>query len=748
MCSVRFSSLFLATAIFSAAADAQTVSSGGIVNAAGFQAPVAPGSVISIFGTNLAATSQAASTVPLPTSLGGVTVTVNGSLAAPMFYVSPGQVNAQVPYETPVGTATISVNGSAAVSFQVAESAPGIIVFGGNRAVASNQDYSINTQEHPALGGGWITVYMSGQGAVNPPVATGAGSPGDPLARPVLPVTATIGGQAADVLFAGLTPGGVGLFQVNLRIPSLAPGDYPLIVTVGQARSNAPLVTVSTNGRPIPSIVRTIAYHQITSLPDGAVYRTSTAISGNGAVIAFTHDRGPNEIYTMNFDGTGQHLVDSYRALCYCGSTVDISDDGSRIVSTEGKQIRLVANGAAQPLLTTDDSAAGHSAGISGLRIEGDGRRVFFLVGRDTMIAGGPKPVPLQRGLYVMNSDGSGMRQIVGPNEIAALFGMTASSYYIPSFTDNGNAPNHTLSVSTDGAHIVFGATKANGTEGIFGVNLDGSGLHFVLGPVPYVHHLAISGNGLKVLYDATVSNFIVDTGVVNFDGSGRLMLRQDGIGERPGVQLSADGKLLLAYDILYNTDGSGALQLGTLLNWFTLGSPSTAGSAVMNSTATRFVYSWVPPRSYSQGFSQLVSAEINPANLGSAPTFINPFVDPGYAVAGGSSRATVTTGLSPHDRVKGVNYALVRNGLVEDPVNGDIGLTDGGDGNFKSNNVIAKSTAPVGERLLRLFAWVSDASGLQHGTLVDIAPFSVVQSAPASGAAAPAARPASISAR
>ena len=224
----------------------------------------------------------------------------------------------------------------------------------------------------------------------------------------------------------------------------------------------------------------------------------------------------------------------------------------------------------------------------------------------------------------------------------------------------------------------------------------------------------------------------------MKFDGTGQLALRHDGIGETPGVQLSADGSLLLAYDTLYNTDGSGALQLSSPLNALTPGRP------LMNSAATRFVYSFVPPGTYSQGLSQLASAEINPTNLGSAPAILNPTVNPAYAVAGGSVQGTVTAAVSPMDHVIGMNYAILRDGLVEDLVNGDIFLVDNGssgdkvagDGIFTSNNVIAKWNAPAGPRLLRLFAQVSDSGGMRHGTLVDLTPFSVVLQPPASGSA------------
>ena len=165
---------------------------------------------------------------------------------------------------------------------------------------------------------------------------------------------------------------------------------------------------------------------------------------------------------------------------------------------------------------------------------------------------------------------------------------------------------------------------------------------------------------------------------MIDFDGTNRLALSHDGLGETPGVQLSADGSLLLAYNILYNTDGSGALQLSTLLNDLTPGQP------VMDVTATRFVYPFVVPGTYSQGLSQLATAEIDPTSLGAAPAISSPTINPDYAVAGGAVQGTVTagvnTGTSPHDHVLGVNYALVRDGQVEDPVNGVIFLVDDGD--------------------------------------------------------------------
>jgi uncharacterized protein (TIGR03437 family) len=726
----------LTAAVFFGCGYAQTITPGGVVNNAGFQAPVAPGSLIAIFGTDLAAAPASASALPLPTTLGGVTVTVNGNLRLPLIYVSAKQINAQLPFETPLGTATISVNGSAPVSFTVAASAPGIITYGNNRAVAINQDGSLNSADHPAQGGGWVTVYMSGQGIVNPSIASGVASPGTP-AIPALPVSATIGKKAAGVMFAGLTPGAVGLFQVNLRIPAMPSGDFALVVSVGQAHSNAPMISVSTDGQPVPSITRTIAYHQVTNIPDqGPDYRSSFAINGYGTVIAFAHDSGPNQVWLMNFDGSNARMIDSFQQQCSCGTTVDISNKGDKVVATEGRQLRYIENGAAVALLDLDSS----TAGIAGLKIEADGGRIFFLVDRDGGLLGGPNELPIQRGLYMMSTDGSSLVQIVGPDAVAALFGETASNYYTPEFNDAGNGPNRTLGVTADGVHIVFAARAVggNGPDAIFGVNVDGSALHMILGPVPYVGNVGISEDGSKVLYVITGRDFVVETGVVNFDGTGRLALRKDGLGETPGLALSADGILLLAYDILYNTDGSGALQLSAPLNDLKPGNP------LMDATATHFVYPFVVPGTFSQGLAQLATMEMDPTNLGAAPAIQNPALSPDYAVAGGSAPGTVTAEVSPHDHVLAVNYSLVNAGLVEDPVNGDIFLKDdgssgdqkAGDGVYTNNSVIAQYNAPVGPRLLRLFGEVTDSAGLRHATQVDITPFSVV-SQPAPGTTA-----------
>jgi uncharacterized protein (TIGR03437 family) len=219
-----------------------------VVNAASFQpGPVAPGSLISIFGLNLAQTTASSLSAQLSSTLGGVTLFVNG-VPAPLQFVSPGQINAQVPFEVTGGLATAELRlpamPPAAIQFQIAPVAPGIFANGANQAAARNADGTLNTQDNPAAAGSLITVYLTGQGAVQPPAAGGAPSPIDSAAQAAYNVTVTVGGQPATVMFSGLSPGSAGLFQVSLRLPLIGSGSYPVEVSVNGVKSNTRLIAV------------------------------------------------------------------------------------------------------------------------------------------------------------------------------------------------------------------------------------------------------------------------------------------------------------------------------------------------------------------------------------------------------------------------------------------------------------------------------------------------------------------------
>jgi uncharacterized protein (TIGR03437 family) len=190
--------------------------------------------------------SPKAAGLPLPTSVGGVTVSLGGR-TVPLLYVGPSQINFQVPYETPLGTSTVVVtaNGVAGspASVSVAAAAPGIFVYGNTWAVVLNQDYSLNGPSNPAKAGSYVMLYGTGAGAATPAVPTGSPAPALPLST-VTNVTATINGAPATVSFQGLAPNFVGLLQVNLQVPGLPTGTYPVQITAGGAKSNSAWIAV------------------------------------------------------------------------------------------------------------------------------------------------------------------------------------------------------------------------------------------------------------------------------------------------------------------------------------------------------------------------------------------------------------------------------------------------------------------------------------------------------------------------
>ena len=229
-----------------------------IVNGASFLSTVAPGSWITVYIDQTAPVISTAAAVPLPTVLGGYRILVNGA-PIPLLAVYPRQpgtqMNAQLPYEIPVGSAQVSVeaNGiaSAQFPFPVQAGAPGIFVFGDNRAVVQNvqPDGSliVNTAAAPVPAGDYIIAYLTGQGALDNPIPSGDIAGGTTLSRPVLAYSATLGGKPVTVAFLGMTPGQIALVQANILIPAdMLPGTYPLVITIGTAQSNGPQITVTT----------------------------------------------------------------------------------------------------------------------------------------------------------------------------------------------------------------------------------------------------------------------------------------------------------------------------------------------------------------------------------------------------------------------------------------------------------------------------------------------------------------------
>lgn len=221
-----------------------------IVNGASF-APrmLAPGSLFSIFGSGFAQQASSAQQLPLPQSLDSVQVLVNGS-AVPLLYAGPNQVNAQLPLDVPIGqllslAVASGMARSNTVTISVSAAAPGLFTYGQGQAVVQNPDGSINSSAQPAHPGDILVAYLTGGGLTETTDPLITGTPASGPSSVSSPYSVAVGGQPATGYYLGLTPGYVGLYQANFRVPALAPGNYPLAVTVDGATSNSAIVSVA-----------------------------------------------------------------------------------------------------------------------------------------------------------------------------------------------------------------------------------------------------------------------------------------------------------------------------------------------------------------------------------------------------------------------------------------------------------------------------------------------------------------------
>ena len=226
---------------YDAAVVAPSISS--IVNAANLNSQVAPGSLISVFGNNLNPTTVATSQIPLPTAIGQSCLTANG-LAIPMLFVSPQQINAQLPpYLAGSVTLTLYTPGGSSDDYflSLQSVAPAVFLSGtagpltGIPTVVKASNQQLVTPSNPIRGNDWIVIYATGLGVTSPAVAAGLPAPYAPPALAVVPPAVSLGGVPLDVSYAGLAPGEVGVYQINVQAPGKPPeGDQvPLVITQG-----------------------------------------------------------------------------------------------------------------------------------------------------------------------------------------------------------------------------------------------------------------------------------------------------------------------------------------------------------------------------------------------------------------------------------------------------------------------------------------------------------------------------------
>jgi minor extracellular serine protease Vpr len=258
-----------------------SVVTGGVLNAASFAknaagqgTPVAPGSLVSIFGNGLGTSQADADSVPFSTSLGGVSVTFNG-IDSPMRDVVPGAqlVNAQIPFNVlPAGQTSgtvnvvVTVNGvkTAPQAVQIVPQAPGLFTIppgAGNVVlvnlsappdptsglIAAPPNSIAGLTTGPIARGSFAFMYATGLGIMTPPVDNGAadGARHDALTLPKV----SIGGKDASVLFAGQAPGFPGVYQINLQVPADTPTGDKIVMRI----------TSSDGTQQSPDLVATVA---------------------------------------------------------------------------------------------------------------------------------------------------------------------------------------------------------------------------------------------------------------------------------------------------------------------------------------------------------------------------------------------------------------------------------------------------------------------------------------------------------
>ncbi|HWE52541.1 MAG TPA: putative Ig domain-containing protein [Bryobacteraceae bacterium] len=212
-------------------------------------AALGQGTILQIYGSNLGAAPSVPSTLPLPTKLNGTQVIIGG-IPAPLYYVSSGQIDAQLPAAlTPGNNYQVIVNANGALStpgsIQITAATPGAAAFPSGQIVAQHPDYSLVSETSPAKPGEYLVIYLSGLGQTNDTIDDGAASPADPLGRPLVTPILTLNGTSIPIYFSGLTPGYVGLYQMNFQVPLDTPnGDTQLVVSQNGLSGNPAILPV------------------------------------------------------------------------------------------------------------------------------------------------------------------------------------------------------------------------------------------------------------------------------------------------------------------------------------------------------------------------------------------------------------------------------------------------------------------------------------------------------------------------
>lgn len=327
---------FLAAAALCPAAPPVVAS---VLNGASYSGALAPGTWAAIFGTSLTSSTATATSVPLATVLGGVTVTFGG-VAAPLYYVSPGQINAVIPFEVVIpasGTVPVEVisptGTGAAFTVQLSKNAPAIFTQNGSGSGAPLV-FDASFKPVTVAANGTLIMYATGLGATNPAGSSNSGGATSlPLNKVLDALHVVIGDTPATIGFAGLAPGFPGIYQLNVTPNS--PASDRIFLQSGGWQSNVTKLPATSGGN----------VAKVTGSIDGIYPATGDNIANLGGVgggVAFSAMfTGAN--FTVDFD-----VVPNAKPF----SVVATSEGGSAVINIDP------ARGTWQAALTSPTAAA------------------------------------------------------------------------------------------------------------------------------------------------------------------------------------------------------------------------------------------------------------------------------------------------------------------------------------------------------------------------------------------------------
>ena len=214
-----------------------------VASAADGSLAVAPGGLISIYGTGLSASSAAAGQVPLPGTLASTCVSVNNE-TLPLLYASPNQINAQLPFDV-TGGSSLVVRTSGGISgpfpFTVLSAAPAVFLSGTAGPLTGlptiyrgGNNYSLVTLSNPIHPNDILVILATGMGPTSSEPAAGDAAPSNPLAVVTDTPVLTLGSAQLDLLYAGLAPGEVGVYQINAAVPWWVAAGMQVPLTISQ----------------------------------------------------------------------------------------------------------------------------------------------------------------------------------------------------------------------------------------------------------------------------------------------------------------------------------------------------------------------------------------------------------------------------------------------------------------------------------------------------------------------------------